>query len=455
MTPDVRDMELELERRYRELPSLDPATEARLKAGLLEHADAPGRPRPSRRAGWLVRRPVLAACVVLLVACGIALAANISVRYFESGSQLPPKQIRVALEFAAVHLHPSDSLALGDTVQAYIVTSANGRQTVYMAPYAHRQGFCAALHVAGKPVRAGCTLAGGTHAIAALSAAGYQPWDIALTPDLHALLGRLAPRAAGDRVEMTFEDHTRQALPMHGRWFAYAIAGRHTQAGHRPQTLRIYDHARLVRSIPLQPESFNTLAAARALVPPSDGTRGQDAIRSYLLRNLTNRFADGGMLASHTSIASTRLVAKLTFPDRLSVAIYAAPVEPATPGRPGGSIIIGLASNSARPILVINAINPRRGRSFEGPGGCRCAIPGHLTDTYNVLTGNVPNNVTRVSIRTTRGKETAATLFNAGQQWIWIGRSIPTQHPTRLVGRNARGAVIVTRALRGQGGLGP
>jgi hypothetical protein len=398
---------------------------------------------------------VLAACVVLLVACGIALAANISVRYFESGSQLPPPRIRVALEFAASNLHPTDSLALGDAVQAYVITSANGRQTVYMAPYAHRQGFCAALQVANKPVRAGCTLVGGTHAIAALSADGYQPWDIALTPNLHALLGRLAPSAAGDRVEITFEDHTRQPLPMHGRWFAYAIAGRHTQAGHRPQTLRVYDHAKLVRSISLQPESFNTLAAARALVPPSNGTRGQDAIRNFLLRNLTTRFADGGKLASHTSIAQTRLVAQLTFQDQLSVAVYAAPIEPAEPGQPGGSIIIGLASNSARPILVITGINPRRGRSFEGPSGCGCAIPGHLADTYNVLTGNVPTNITDVSIQSTQGKDSAATLFNTKQQWIWIGHSAPTQHPTRVVGRNARGATIATRALRGPGGFGP
>ena len=267
MTPDVRDFELELERRYRELPSLDPATETRLRADLLALADTPGRPRPSRRAGRPLRRPVLVACFVLLIACGIALAANISVRYFESGSQVPPDRIRVALEFAASNLHPTDSLALGDTVQAYVITSANGRQTVYMAPYAHRQGFCAALQVTNKPVGAGCTLAGGTHAIAALSANGYQPWDLALTPNLHALLGRLAPTAAGDRVEIIFDDHTRQALPMRSRWFAYAVAGRRTQAGHRPQTLRIYNHTKLVRSISLQPESFNTLAAAPRSYP--------------------------------------------------------------------------------------------------------------------------------------------------------------------------------------------
>ena len=96
---------------------------------------------------------------------------------------------------------------------------------------------------------------------------GEQPWSLTLTPDMHAMLGRLSEAAVGETVRLVFEDGTSAALPMHGRWFAYAVAGTHTQPGHRPTELRFLRDGKLVRRSTLSPMSFNTLAEARALVP--------------------------------------------------------------------------------------------------------------------------------------------------------------------------------------------
>jgi hypothetical protein len=195
-------------------PSSDPP------AALLARITAQPRERaPRRRARALVRRPVLAVAVVMLLLCGIALAANISVSYFgDAGTKPLPQAVRQALLSAAAHRSPTDRLALANTVTAYAYTGSSGKRTVYMTPFVQLHGFCAALRVAGKPVQASCVSDSG--ALATVVGDYGQPWDLRLAPDMHAILGRLAPAAVGDRVVITFEDGTTDAAPMHGRWFA-------------------------------------------------------------------------------------------------------------------------------------------------------------------------------------------------------------------------------------------
>jgi hypothetical protein len=418
---------------------------------VLAHITATARPAsPRQRRNTLIRRPLLAAFLALLGLSGIALAANISVRYFESGAQAPPMTVTKALAFAAGHRHPTDQLALGDTVKAYVFTSATGDGAVYMAPFVHRRGFCAALAVPGKPVQADCTI--DASPLAAVAGQFSQPWDLRLAPDVHALLGRLAPAAAGDAVRITFEDGTADDVPKHGRWFAYAVAGKRTEAGHRPVQLTVLRDGRIIKRRALEPVFFNTLASARALVPPSDGSRGQTVIRRYLLGNMHGRFADGGLIASHTDLASTRLVASLGFGEGIRLSVYAASVQPTPEWRSGGSILIGVTGLSQRPIVMFTSTTPARRATFELAGSCVCAIPRHTRSLYNLLTGGVPTGVSHVAVRTSDGREHAATIFGHGREWIWVGHARSSQRPVALIGRDASGAVMTRRALHGRGG---
>jgi hypothetical protein len=240
---------------------------------------------------------------------------------------------------------------------------------------------------------------------------------------------------------------------MHGRWFAYAVAGLHTQAGHRPAQLTVVHDGHSIRHRALAPANFNTLSAARALVPASDGSRGQTAIRRYLLDGLDSRMADGGALAAATDLAGTRVVGQLTFAPGVGVTVYAAPVRPLLERSGAGSIILGLANGSARPILSFGGEGAPRGTAFDLAGGCVCAVPRHAEAMYDVLFGGVPLRVTRVAVRTADGREHAATIFAGGGRWVWLGRDGPALRPVMLIGRDAAGATVVTRRLHGRGGF--
>jgi hypothetical protein len=419
-------------------------------ASVLEHIVATpqgGSPR-RRHSGALVRRPLLALCVVLLLACGIALAAGFSVRYFgDAGGKPLPAPVRKALTLAATTYGPADTLTLGDTVVAYVFTSDAGRGTVYMAPYDHRPGFCAALAIVGKPVQAGCDSTAGT--IATTTGQGVQPWGLALTPDMHTLLGRLAPTAAGDTVEIAFEDGTTDDAPMHGRWFAYAVAGKRTQAGHRPTQLRVRDGKRVIRRISVDPIGFNTLAAARALVPASDGSAGQDAIRRMLLAQLTLNSSDGGALASHTDLAATKLVTSLAFGHGRVLSVYGAPIAPVAGWNARGSILVEIDNRSARPAGGRFGVNGLRGARFSSLAGCSCSLSLHDKGTFWFLYGEVPQRVARVTFRMRDGRELPAGLYDGGREWAWLGHDddVPANRPVALVGRDAAGAVVTIHRL--------
>ena len=410
----------------------------------------------ARRRSTVLRRELLAAILVLLIACGSAFAANISVKYFVGSDSKPiPGDVRRALAFAAGHNIPTHRLRMKDALNAYVFTTSSGSGRVYLAPYADNPGFCAALEIPAKPVQAGCLPAYpqpfGGFPQAATGLTGWQPWKFAFTPDVHPLLGRLAPSASGDRVEVLFEDGTRENAPMHGRWFAYAVAGRRTQAGHRPREWRVLDRrAVVVLRDQLNPVSFNTLAAARALVPADDGSLGQRAVRAYLLAGLDTQIVDGGDFASHTDLAQTKLIASLAFPHGVRFSLFATPFRQLDGYPRGGTLLIGTSDKAPQPVLgLVGADNarPRKFASGRAPYGCTCTLPGHPTIAIVELSDTVPRGVSRVGVRTADGHEYTAQLFNRGRQWVWIGHGAPAPRPVTLVGRDAGGHVVMVSKI--------
>jgi hypothetical protein len=422
-------------------------------ADVLARIIATPRAASSRGRRGAIHRTVIVAGVVLLAAAALAIGATVSVRYFGGpASTRLPAPVERALVQAASHRFPGGPLALDRSIEAYAFSSSSASGRVYMTPYAHRGGFCAALAIGGSPVQAGCadtTIA----STAATTAGGLQPWGLALTPDMHALLGRLEPAAADDTVRLAFEDGTHETLPRKDRWFAYAVAGTRTQPGHRPVALVLLDGARVVRRFPLDPVSFNTLTEARELVPASDGSRGQNAVRRMLLGDLTsNDVGDGGEIASHTELARTTQVASIGFPGGIRVSVFATPVRPIPGWRTGGTILLSITNRSARSIGASVGSNTLRGAFFHSVAGCGCAIPEHLGLGYSLLYGDVPRTAARVSVRTSDGREHVARVIAGGAEWVWAARSFGARRPVELIGRNASGRVVATRRLYGRDG---
>ena len=429
-------------------PSID------LPAALLAQIATLPRERASRRrVRALIRRPVLAVAVVMLLLCGIALAANISVSYFgDAGTKPLPKPVRQALLNAAAHRSPTDRLALANTVTAYAYTASNGKRTVYMAPFVRLQGFCAALQVAGKRVQASCVSDSG--ALATVVGDYGQPWDLRLAPDMHAILGRLAPAAAGDRVVITFEDGTTAAAPMHGRWFAYAVAGLRTQAGHRPSQLTVVHDGHVDPTPPARSRDLQHAcggACARA--------RGRRLARSACDQAVPARRAhrpdrDGGALAASTDLAATRLVGSLAFGHGVAVSVYAAPVTAAARLARGRLDHPRAGQRLATPDPLVQ----RRARAARHCVRARrrlrvrrsAATPTRCTTSSSAESRSASRTS---SVRTVDGHEHAATIFAGGGQWIWLGHDGPALRPVMLIGRDAAGATVVTRRLHGRGGF--
>ncbi len=380
---------------------------------------------------------------------GIAVAADISVRYFdEAGSKPLPESVRRALEGAVTRYGTHDSLLLGETINAYVFTTSTGSGRVYMAPYRRTSGFCAALAVVGKPVQASCSN-DGAGSVATLAGNGIQPWNLSLTPAMHALLGRFTPAGTGDKVEIGFEDGTSDAVPMHGRWFAYAVAGKRVEAGHRPVSLNMLHGDRIVRRVALDPISFNTLAAARALVPAGNGSRAQEAIRRVLLDQLPSGVGDGGALASQTDLAKTSFVTSLAFSESLRLSLYAAPIGHVH-GWPGnGSILAGIDNHSARPVVSRVGANARATAAFD-VGSCSCVLPGHPRATFVLLYGSVPSGVSTITVRSFDGRESRAAILASGREWVWLGHDAKSTRPIALTGRDEAGTTITTHHLTGR-----
>lgn len=438
---------LDLAERLRRANPVSPEITRAPPAGMLgEIVSTPRLPPPRDALVTSLRRPVLASVVVLLLAAGLAIAGTISVRYFGEGSSTPmPPSVRTALAYAASHTEPWDRLALADTIQAYTFASGDENGSVYMAPYASKPGFCAALAVRGKTVQATCTSGWAPPFLATTSSAvaGIPRWSITLTPDMHALLGRLERGAVGDGVQLVFEDGTTVKMATRGPWFAYAVAGTHAQRGHRPVQIHILRNGRVRKRIALNPVSFNTLAEARAVVPASDGSPGQNAIRRMLLRPLkSSALSDGGLFASHVDISATARLDSLRFKDGTELVVYGTPVR-SFPGWPGTSALVTV--KSGHEVGFLPAPGASADSRFDTVIDGSSNFGRHHWSRFVLLVGGVPRRVARIVVRTGDGREHPVRVFNHGASWAWLAPRSATTWSTTIIGRDASGAVIARR----------
>jgi hypothetical protein len=68
---------------------------------------------------------------------------------------------------------------------------------------------------------------------------------------------------------------------------------------------------------------------------------------------------------------------------------------------------------------------------------------------FTTLMESVPTGIARVEIEMSNGKRHAASLYDAGRQWIWLGRTTRTLRPEAMLGLDAAGHVVTRRSLKG------
>jgi hypothetical protein len=82
-----------------------------------------------------------------------------------------------------------------------------------------------------------------------------------------------------------------------------------------------------------------------------------------------------------------------------------------------------------------------RGVQLAAVGGG--VLPGHPKARFTFMTGYVPANVRRLSVRTGDGREVPAALFDHGRGWVWLARETPALRAVEVIGRDASGAIVL------------
>ena len=396
----------------------------------------PGR-APRRRAHALApaagAAPRACSC-----SCGIALAANISVRYFaDAGAKALPSPSAGTRDRGGASLadRPAGTRGHGDRLRLHRA-AAGKRHRLHDPVRALRASARRSPSPASRCRRAASGPPGRSRRRRRLRPAVGPP-----ARARHACAPR-PPRAGGRRRRrrITFEDGTTDTAPMHGRWFAYAVAGERTRAGHRPAQLTVVHDGRSIRHRALAPASFNTLAAARALVPAGDGSRGQDAIRRYLLEGLDSRLTPTGARSPRNRSLrhAARSVAWRSLPGRRARSMRRRCGHMSD--RAGvGSIILGLAdglrARSCRSAARVRAAGARRSGSPAGAMRGSAAPGGDLRRALRRRAA--PRRARRGAH--SDGRERARRSSPPAASGSGSGTNGPAQRPVPLVGRDAAG----------------
>ena len=382
---------------------------------------APERTRPAARAGRVHR----AAARVRHRARRRHLGALLRRR---RGEAAPGRRSAARSQFAAeppLADRPAGVRRHRDRLRVHVAEA--GAATVYMTPYVELPGFCAALAVAGQ------------------AGAGrlrqHRRGDRRRRRRVRPALGR--PSRAG---------HARPPRPARALGCrrrrcgspsrtARATTYRCTAAGsptpsrasaRRPATgpssSSILRDGRVVRRRALEPVTFNTLAAARALVPASDGSRGQDGDQvASCSTSLDSQIPDGGAFASHTDLAATERVA--------DARLRRGPAASRSTRRPSGGCAAGARRVDPRRPGRPRPCDPLRRRGADRPASFGaepqrrgCPVPDDRTATTTSSSGACPRSASQHprAHAPTGGEHPAKTFL--GEQALDLDRLITRPH---------------------------
>lgn len=387
-----------------------------------------GTPRAARRLG---RRGVTLLAAAVMVAGGVAAAASrFAPEYFGSGDREPTSAAVLAAIRSLSEEERSIPGGLGavdeDTlVRVAAFDSESGRATVYAAAAAGAgSGFCS-VEATGDVIGGGwCENEEDGQAVPYVGH-GSSDWG-----DVRVLLGRLEAPAV--RVDVRFEDGRVRAASTRSPWWVHVVGGSETEPGHRPVALIARDSAGgEVATQELSPYGYTARGALQELLPDSDGSPAQNAIRALL-----ERLGSGPWLEeAPVELDRARLLRRIET-SAGALEVFTAPWGQGVCYVDASSLISGCPAD--RPLSdQPTGFDPDR-VSFE-----------HPTPSIVLVEGVPPRGAARIRILFEDGSSVAPDILVASEFVAWLGpeRLTPGQRPTELVAIDASGNTIARLAL--------
>jgi hypothetical protein len=396
--------------------------EALLARLLAESREPAGRLRLRRAA-------VLFAAAAVLLGGTAAGVQRFVVDYFGS-DDAEPTPASIIAELRRLDLAAGGDFGTVDAesfVRLAAFDGEHGRVTIYIAPTTAGDGYCIAS--ADGSVVDGGSCSKNAEPEMQIPYGSYWNSDAG---DVHIVYSRLPADIAS--IEVRFEDGAVRPASIRPPWWIYVVGGTETEAGHRPTALvaRSADGV-LLATERLDPYTFWSRAQAEAALPESDGSPGQDAVRSALAGVLPS----AGRIAEQLQLDRTRLV-KTIATSRGDLDVYSAPWGEggvcfgyATSGFTFDRTISGCPSGQARPD------QPER---FDAD---QVEVDAADPDLV-IVDGTPPAGSGRVSVRFEDGTsaEMDISIPSFFISWFDADRLVPGHRPQGLVAWDPQGRVI-------------
>jgi hypothetical protein len=389
------------------------------------------RETPPERLGR--RRALLILAAAIVVIGGLAAAGTRFAPHYFGASDREPTSAAVLAELRQLAHQAPQGFAQIDShglIRLAAFNTAKGRATIYAAPTKSRTGFCQ-VEAIDEAITGGSCFTRTAEAIPVIDS-GSSDWG-----DVRVLLGRLEP--ASDRIELRFEDGSVRDASIRAPWWVYVVGGGETDPGHRPLALIALDSAgAIVAKQALVPYSFTSRSEVERLLPESDGSPGQNAIRSVL----AGLGSGPSLERNRIEIDHTHLLRRIRT-GAGKVDVYVAPW-----GR--GGLCYGYTSSipSFEPLVTgcpANTPLADQPSRFEADS----ITVARLAPSVFILEGSTPREAARVRIVFEDGASVDSDLFVASAFASWIGpsRLSPGHRPLELVAFDSHGREIAAYRL--------
>lgn len=423
-------MTSELAERLRDANPVPTAEAISPNEGLLSRIIA--TPRPPTALSSRRRGVTLLAAAVIVVGGIAAAASRFAPEYFGSDDREPtPAAVLAELRHLA-SVAPQGGLSEIDEeglARLAGFDTDSGRVTIYAAPVQAGAGFCSVGAIDEEMRGGGCDGGTGLEAVPWMGG-GSSDWG-----DVQVLLGRLKTPAA--RIEVRFEDGAVRAAFVRAPWWVYVVGGDETEPGHRPVELTALDaRGTVAAKQELDPYSFTSESAAEALLPESDGSPGQNAIRAMLegLGGYAQRVLP-------VEIDRTELLRRIESPEG-TLDIYTAPWR--------GGVCFALAhsrlsGDGTSGCPYEDESHPNRRATFE----VEPSRIGALRPSIFKVDGTPPAAAARVEVRFEDDTSAPADVFVRSFFAAWFGpeRLVIGHRPTELAAFDGNGREIATFPL--------